>query len=118
MEFTLSGSTLNLAVTPEQDQKVTVIPSSGSNMAPNAGESPKLMQKMTLHSFLRQEQRNWSQINTVAVRENMTDKLNDKSGVVVKGHIKIHDPNTGEVYVDKRNAIHYENMSIALQKVR
>jgi hypothetical protein len=48
------------------------------------------------------------------VRENMTDKLNDKSGVVVKGHIKIHDPSSGEVYVDKRNAIHYENMSIAL----
>ena len=48
------------------------------------------------------------------MRENLTDKLNDKSGVVVKGHIKIHDPNTGEVYVDKRNAIHYENMSIAL----
>jgi hypothetical protein len=44
----------------------------------------------------------------------MTDKLNDKSGVVVKGHIKIHDPSSGEVYVDKRNAIHYENMSIAL----
>jgi hypothetical protein len=43
----------------------------------------------------------------------MTD-IKDKSGVVVKGHIKIHDPNTGEVYVDKRNAIHYENMSIAL----
>lgn len=48
------------------------------------------------------------------MRENMTDKLNDKSGVVVKGHIKIHDPSSGEVYVDKRNAIHYENMSIAL----
>ena len=47
----------------------------------------------------------------------MTDKLNDKSGVVVKGHIKIHDPKTGEVYVDKRNAIHYENMSIALAAV-
>ena len=44
----------------------------------------------------------------------MTDKLNDKSGVVVKGHIKIHDPSSGEVYVDKRNAIHYENVSIAL----
>ncbi len=44
----------------------------------------------------------------------MTDKLNDKSGVVVNGHIKIHDPKSGEVYVDKRNAIHYENMSIAL----
>ena len=44
----------------------------------------------------------------------MTDKLNDKSGVVVNGHIKIHNPRSGEVYVDKRNAIHYENMSIAL----
>ena len=43
----------------------------------------------------------------------MTDKLNDKSGVVVNGHIKIHDPRSGEVYVDKRNAIHYENMSSA-----
>ena len=44
----------------------------------------------------------------------MTDKLNDTSGIAVQGHIKISDPKTGEVYVDKRNAIHYENMSIAL----
>lgn len=44
----------------------------------------------------------------------MTDKLNDKSGVAVQGHIKIFDPSSGEIYVDKRNAIHYENMSIAL----
>ena len=44
----------------------------------------------------------------------MTDKLNDKSGVAITGHIKIFDPSNGEVYVDKRNAIHYENMSIAL----
>jgi len=44
----------------------------------------------------------------------MTDKLNDKSGVAITGHIKISDPSSGEVYVDKRNAIHYENMSIAL----
>jgi hypothetical protein len=44
----------------------------------------------------------------------MTDKLNDTSGIKVQGHIKISDPATGEVYVDKRNAIHYENMSLAL----
>jgi hypothetical protein len=34
--------------------------------------------------------------------------------VAVQGHIKIFDPNNGEVLQDKKNAIHYENMSIAL----
>ena len=38
----------------------------------------------------------------------------DRSGVQVQGHIKIWDPESGEVIVDKRNAIHYENMSQAL----
>jgi len=32
----------------------------------------------------------------------------------IQGHIRIFDPETQEVFVDKRNAIHYENMSIAL----
>ena len=40
--------------------------------------------------------------------------MQDKNGVLVQGHIKIFDPKTKEVLVDKRNAIHYENMSIAL----
>ena len=44
----------------------------------------------------------------------MTDKINEKSGVLIQGHIKIFDPKSGEVHVDKRNAIHYENMSISL----
>ena len=41
-------------------------------------------------------------------------KPQDNSGVMMTGHIKIFDPETGEVIVDKRNAIHYENMSQAL----
>jgi len=32
----------------------------------------------------------------------------------VEGFLKIHDPVSGQVFVDKHNAIHYENMSIAL----
>jgi hypothetical protein len=44
----------------------------------------------------------------------MTDNIKENQGVLVQGHIKIHDPTSGEVLIDKRNAIHYENMSIAL----
>ena len=32
----------------------------------------------------------------------------------VEGFIKIHDPNNGEIFVDKKNAINYENISIAI----
>ena len=48
---------------------------------------------------------------------NSTDtnqKPDENGGVHVQGHIKIFDPATGEVYVDKRNAIHYENISEAI----
>jgi len=38
----------------------------------------------------------------------------DATGIHVEGHIKIFDPVPKEVYINKRNAIHYENMSIAL----
>jgi len=43
-------------------------------------------------------------------------KPNETGAVSVQGHIKIFDPNSKEVFVDKRNAIHYENFSIALAK--
>ena len=32
----------------------------------------------------------------------------------IEGFIKIHDPGTGDVLVDKKNAVHYENISISL----
>ena len=38
----------------------------------------------------------------------------DVTGIHIEGHIKIWDPESKEIYVNKRNAIHYENMSIAL----
>ena len=42
------------------------------------------------------------------------DKINDTSLIGIEGHIKIWDPDSGEVLVRRRNAINFENMSIAL----
>ena len=37
------------------------------------------------------------------------------SGLVqIQGFVRIFDPNSGETFVDKKNAIHYENMSVSL----
>lgn len=46
-------------------------------------------------------------------KQNSKD-LNDSGSVRVTGHIHIHDPVEKITYVNKRNAIHYENFSIAL----
>jgi len=46
--------------------------------------------------------------------ENTQKRPNESSGVYVRGHIKIFDPKSGEVFIDKPNAIHYENFSVAL----
>jgi hypothetical protein len=55
----------------------------------------------------------------IDMEQNMDNKhskqLPDEQGSIsIRGHIKIHDPETGIVYHDKPNAIHYENMSEAL----
>lgn len=53
--------------------------------------------------------------NDTQVKENepMTQP-NENTGIHLQGHIKIWDPSNGEVLVDKRNAIHYENFSEAM----
>jgi hypothetical protein len=38
----------------------------------------------------------------------------DFSGLHIEGHIKIYNPESGQVFINKRNAIHYENISISL----
>ncbi len=52
--------------------------------------------------------------NTQKITETSEKKPNEVGGVHFEGHIKIFDPETGEVFQDKRNAIHYENMSVAM----
>ncbi len=41
-------------------------------------------------------------------------KPDEVGGISLQGHLKIYDPETKEVFVNKRNAIHYENFSLAL----
>jgi hypothetical protein len=55
--------------------------------------------------------------NMEDLEQNVMDKNtepNETGGIHVQGHIKIFDPESGEVYIDKRNAIHYENISEAI----
>jgi len=61
----------------------------------------------------RSENANLNKIEEKAV-ENTMKKPDENSGIYVRGHIKIFDPKSGEVYIDKPNAIHYENFSVAL----
>ncbi len=44
----------------------------------------------------------------------MTNSFKDESIVGVDGHIKIWDPISGDIFVNRHNAVHPENMSIAI----
>lgn len=46
--------------------------------------------------------------------ENARKRPDEQSGFHFEGHIKIFDPQSGQIFIDKRNAIHYENMSVAM----
>lgn len=55
--------------------------------------------------------------NTVNMTQKQPEKNpNEQGSVRIQGHIKIFDPVTKEVFIDKRNAIHYENFSLALAR--
>jgi len=54
------------------------------------------------------------EIKMPANQQKNTGIPRESTGFHVEGHIKIHDPQSGEVFRDQRNAIHYENISVAM----
>jgi cold shock CspA family protein len=55
-----------------------------------------------------------SKMENLDENKDTTSKPDEVGGLNVQGHIKIFDPESGEVFIEKRNAIHYENISEAI----
>lgn len=53
-------------------------------------------------------------MNQPQEEQQLEKKPNETFGFHVEGYLKIFDPENGDVFVDKRNAIHYENFSVAM----
>ena len=77
---------------------------------------------MQLYRILYKQRRPCCQINIDMINTTNTQltttvddtKPNEYGGWHIQGHIKIFDPESNEIFVNKRNAIHYENFSIGL----
>ena len=52
--------------------------------------------------------------NQKEIQQDKKPTVNETGGFHFEGHIKIFDPQSGEVFQDMRIAIHYENMSVAM----
>jgi len=44
----------------------------------------------------------------------MSEDFKDDVLPKIQGHVFIRDPESGQVLLDKKNAVHYENTSLAL----
>ena len=54
------------------------------------------------------------EVMTTQTNPEFVKQPDERGDIHVQGHIKIFDPESKEVFVNKRNAIHYENMSEAI----
>ena len=53
-------------------------------------------------------------MQTLPEHSDLEPTPDEHGGLHVQGHIKIFDPESGEIFINKRNAIHYENISEAI----